>query len=135
MREHGTGVLFITHDFGVVAEIADRVAVLRAGELVELGPMREVLRAPQHDYTKMLIAAVPSLTPRASRRGRRRRSSCAREGLEQDLRATRPGRRGEATSVAAATDVSFEIRRGETRRHRRRVGLGQVAPSRAASRG
>src|SRR4029434_2118739 len=52
-REHGTGVLFITHDFGVVAEIADRVAVLRGGELVELGTAEEVLRSPKHDYTKM----------------------------------------------------------------------------------
>ena len=45
-REHGTGVLFITHDFGVVAEIADRVAVLRGGELVEVGRARDVLAAP-----------------------------------------------------------------------------------------
>ena len=61
MREHGTGVLFITHDFGVVAEIADRVAVLKHGELVEVGTSDEVLRAPKHDYTRMLIAAVPSM--------------------------------------------------------------------------
>jgi peptide/nickel transport system ATP-binding protein len=57
MREHGTGVLFITHDFGVVAEIADRVAVLRTGELLEIGATRELLTAPRHAYTKMLIAA------------------------------------------------------------------------------
>ena len=64
MREHGTGVLFITHDFGVVAEIADRVAVLKQGELVEIGAADDVLRAPMHDYTRMLIASVPSMTPR-----------------------------------------------------------------------
>ena len=64
MRVHGTGVLFITHDFGVVAEIADRVAVMQHGEMVEVGTADEVLRAPKHDYTKMLIAAVPSMTPR-----------------------------------------------------------------------
>jgi len=64
MREHGAGVLFITHDFGVVAEIADRVAVLKRGELVELGAAGDVLNAPKHDYTKMLIASVPSMTPR-----------------------------------------------------------------------
>ena len=63
-REHGTGVLFITHDFGVVAEIAERVAVLRQGEVVEFGPAHELLVHPQHEYTRMLIAAVPSLTPR-----------------------------------------------------------------------
>ncbi|HEX7074423.1 MAG TPA: ABC transporter ATP-binding protein, partial [Hyphomicrobiaceae bacterium] len=59
----GTGVLFITHDFGVVAEIADRVAVLRQGELVEQGPASEVLNRPRHPYTQALIAAVPDLRP------------------------------------------------------------------------
>ncbi|MGH8673558.1 MAG: ATP-binding cassette domain-containing protein, partial [Burkholderiales bacterium] len=60
---HGTGVLFITHDFGVVAEIAHRVAVLRLGELVEMGSRDDVLKKPRHDYTRMLIAAVPTLQP------------------------------------------------------------------------
>jgi len=63
-RAHGTAVMFITHDFGVVAEIADRVAVMRHGELVELGAAAEVLNRPQVEYTKELVAAVPSLTPR-----------------------------------------------------------------------
>ncbi len=66
-KRHGMGVLFITHDFGVVAEIAHRVAVLRLGELVELGSKDELLARPRHDYTRMLIAAVPSLSPRAPR--------------------------------------------------------------------
>jgi len=63
-RAHGTSLLFITHDFGVVAEIADRVVVMRHGEVVEQGTADEVLRAPRADYTKALIAAVPGLTPR-----------------------------------------------------------------------
>jgi peptide/nickel transport system ATP-binding protein len=63
-RENGTAVLFITHDFGVVAEIADSVAVLRLGEVVEAGPAQQVLTAPRHPYTRMLLAAVPSLTAR-----------------------------------------------------------------------
>jgi peptide/nickel transport system ATP-binding protein len=59
----GAGVLFITHDFGVVEEIADRVVVMRRGEVVESGPAAEVLRRPQHDYTRMLVDAVPSMKP------------------------------------------------------------------------
>jgi ABC-type glutathione transport system ATPase component len=57
--ERGMGVLFITHDFGVVADIADRVVVMRHGRVVEQGSVDEVLRAPKDDYTKALIAAVP----------------------------------------------------------------------------
>ncbi len=60
---HDHGILFITHDFGVVADIADRVAVMRYGEIVEIGEARQVLTAPNHPYTKELIAAVPSLKP------------------------------------------------------------------------
>ncbi|MBW6399329.1 ABC transporter ATP-binding protein [Roseomonas sp. HJA6] len=60
-REHGTAVLFITHDFGVVADIADQVAVLQKGVLVESGPRDAVLNEPQHPYTKALLAAVPRL--------------------------------------------------------------------------
>ena len=60
-------VIFVTHDFGVVSDIADRVAVMREGQLVESGPCAQVLRAPRHAYTKALIAAIPSLTPPAPR--------------------------------------------------------------------
>jgi len=60
---HGHGIIFITHDLGVVADIADRIAVMRHGELVEIGAAEQILKTPQHDYTKSLIAAVPSLKP------------------------------------------------------------------------
>jgi peptide/nickel transport system ATP-binding protein len=62
-RSHGTAILFITHDFGVVADIADRVAVLQRGALVEEGPVDTVLRHPRHPYTQLLLAAVPALLP------------------------------------------------------------------------
>src|SRR5262249_36067363 len=62
-RDHRAGILFITHDFGVVAEIADRVAVMQQGRIVELGSAAQVLNAPSHPYTRALIDAVPSLTP------------------------------------------------------------------------
>jgi peptide/nickel transport system ATP-binding protein len=61
--EHGTAILFVTHDFGVVAEIADRVMVMEKGRLVESGTVAAVLHAPAHPYTRKLIAAVPRLRP------------------------------------------------------------------------
>ncbi len=111
-REHGTGVLFITHDFGVVAEIADRVAVLRAGELVEVGRTRDLLTAPKHDYTRMLIGAVPSLTPkhRDEVTGPVVLSVAA---LSKNY-AARSWLGFTRHSVAAASEVSFDIRQGET---------------------
>jgi ABC-type dipeptide/oligopeptide/nickel transport system ATPase component len=54
-------LLLITHDFGIIAEMADRVAVMYHGRLVETGPVRQILRAPAHEYTRSLLAAVPGM--------------------------------------------------------------------------
>ncbi|MCS6996957.1 MAG: ABC transporter ATP-binding protein [Casimicrobiaceae bacterium] len=58
-REHGTAVMLITHDMGVIAETADRVAVMYAGRLVEIGPVEEVIHAPKHPYTIGLMGSIP----------------------------------------------------------------------------
>ena len=60
-REIGMSVLFITHDMGVVAEIADRVCVMLKGDIVETGSVYEIFAAPKHPYTQALISAVPRL--------------------------------------------------------------------------
>ncbi len=57
-------LLLITHDFGVIAEMADRVAVMFKGQIVEEGPVRQILRTPQHDYTRALLSAVPGMGTR-----------------------------------------------------------------------
>ena len=91
---HGTAILFITHDFGVVAEIADRVAVMRQGKLVEQGPASDVLLRPQHEYTRALVGAVPSLTPRrvAQRWARPVRRALAPVGVGRREDLSRPRR-------------------------------------------
>ncbi|MEK5067863.1 ABC transporter ATP-binding protein [Sporosarcina sp. FSL K6-1508] len=61
-KKMGTSIIFITHDLGVVANIADRVAVMYAGRVVEIGKTEEVFYNPQHPYTKGLLAAMPDLT-------------------------------------------------------------------------
>ena len=69
--QYNLALLLITHDVGVVAEMADRVAVMRAGRVVEAGPVRQVLRSPSHEYTRALLAAVPGARTPASGRGGR----------------------------------------------------------------
>jgi peptide/nickel transport system ATP-binding protein len=109
---HGTGVLFITHDFGVVAEIAHRVAVLRLGELVELGTRDEVLKRPQHEYTRMLIGSVPALKPNVRPVSNDARVVLKTSGLSKTY-STRAWF-GTRREVRAAEDVNLELRRGQT---------------------
>jgi peptide/nickel transport system ATP-binding protein len=61
-RQHGAAVMLITHDMGVIAETCDRVAVLYAGRVAEIGPVREVIHHSAHPYTSGLMAAIPDIT-------------------------------------------------------------------------
>ena len=60
-RDHGTAVMLVTHDMGVIAETADRVAVMYAGRIVEIGPVQQVIHDPQHPYTKGLMGSIPAV--------------------------------------------------------------------------
>ena len=109
-EKHNTAVMFITHDFGVVSEIAERIVVMNRGRVVEVGQRTEILARPRQAYTRMLVSSVPSLTPR-----RRERPSgevildvadLSKTYVEKRLFAS--GRR-----VAAARGVNLTIRRGE----------------------
>ncbi|MER7003953.1 ABC transporter ATP-binding protein [Dactylosporangium sp. NPDC000555] len=113
-RAEGRALLLVSHDLAVVAGIADRVVVMREGIVVEQGPTERVLSAPEHEYTQLLLAAVPD----AASRGRRL-SSPGREPLpprpepgEEVLSASGVHRRFGARH--AVDDVSFALRRGET---------------------
>jgi peptide/nickel transport system ATP-binding protein len=106
----GTGVMFITHDFGVVAEIADRVAVMQHGRIVEQGPAADVLNAPRHPYTKGLIAAVPHGAPAG-------RAQVTTETVLDAKGVAKTYRRGGwfgSKSVPAVHDADFVLRKGET---------------------
>jgi len=108
--KHHTAVLFITHDFGVVAEIADRVIVMHQGQVVEVGTRHQILATPRADYTRMLVSSVPSLVPVA------RTPNHEAVVLDvQGLHKTYAERRflARARVVAAAVDIGLTIRRGE----------------------
>ncbi len=66
-REKQTAVMLVTHDMGVIAETADRVAVMYAGRIAEIGPVADVIHRPQHPYTKGLMGSIPSMTAQAER--------------------------------------------------------------------
>jgi ABC-type microcin C transport system duplicated ATPase subunit YejF len=111
-RDHGTAVLFITHDMGVVAEIADRVAVMRNGRLVETGTLDTILRTPTMEYTRNLLSAVPSLVPRAPRVDSTEPVVLEANELGKVYRER--SFFGKAREVAAAQGVTLTLRKGRT---------------------
>jgi ABC-type glutathione transport system ATPase component len=111
-RDHGTAVLFITHDMGVVAEIADRVAVMRQGRLVETGTLDRILRAPAMEYTRNLLSAVPSLVPRTARVDSTEPVVLETSELGKIYRER--SFFGGLREVAAAQDVTITLRKGRT---------------------
>ncbi|HYH37859.1 MAG TPA: ABC transporter ATP-binding protein [Azospirillum sp.] len=106
-------VMFITHDFGVVAEIAHRVAVMQHGRLVEIGPALDVLTRPQHPYTRQLIAAVPHLIEHRDDDLAERKPVLTALGVNKTFHVGgglfRRGRH-----VVAGDDISLTIHQGET---------------------
>jgi len=111
-EKHGTAVLFITHDMGVVADIADTVYVMRHGEIVESAPVETLLRTPRKDYTRNLLAAVPSLVPRPARPPALAAPVLEVEGLAK-IYDTR-GLFTKGREMRAAQDVRFAIQPGRT---------------------
>ncbi|MEX0283464.1 MAG: ABC transporter ATP-binding protein [Paracoccaceae bacterium] len=110
-ERRGTGVLFITHDFGVVAEIADKVVVMQHGRIVEQGTRDQILLNPQMDYSKMLMASVPSMHPpeRTPVEG-----ETAVQTTQLVKRYGSKGWFGNGREVLAASDVNLHVARGET---------------------
>jgi len=131
---HGTGILFITHDFGVVAEIADRIAVLSLGELVEQGPADQILNNPQHPYTRKLIAAVPALTPPPEKPLSQEPMVLEARALRKTFAARGGFLSGKRNPVIAVKVLTFELRRGETLGVVGESGSGKTTVSRIVTR-
>ncbi|WP_340108125.1 ABC transporter ATP-binding protein [Pikeienuella sp. HZG-20] len=110
----GAAVLFITHDMGVVAEIADNVTVLRLGEVQETRPVEELLRDPRTEYSRQLLQAVPSLTPRAPRPAEGVDAPVVLETKGLGKTYGELGWRGKGREVVAAKGVDLLLRQGRT---------------------
>lgn len=126
-REHGTAVLFVTHDLGVAADRSDRIVVLQGGRIQEQGETAAVLAAPASAYTRKLLSDVPSLARAASRPpvGDGRPVAVAVQNLVQDF--DLPGGR----KFRAVDDVSFTVARGTTHAVVGESGSGKTTTIRA----
>jgi peptide/nickel transport system ATP-binding protein len=124
-RDAGDALLLISHDLAVVAELADRVLVMRAGQVVEQGPARDVLTAPAHPYTRQLLAAIPTPASRGFRLATDPQADAAAARIPLPPKRIEAGaqvlaveavtkRYGGHDSPAAVDDVSFALARGET---------------------
>ncbi len=112
-RRKGMGVMFITHDFGVVAEIADRVVVMEKGRVVEQGRVEQVLHVPQHPYTRKLLAAVPRMAKHNRENARRAPVVLSVRELCKTY-VCAGGFFAKGRTVRAVNNVSFELRKGRT---------------------
>ncbi|TAM87511.1 MAG: ABC transporter ATP-binding protein [Candidimonas sp.] len=111
---HHIGILFITHDFGVVADIADRIAVMRHGKIVEAGDAKQILNAPRHPYTRSLITAVPDIVPHGRMPDKSAPIVLSATNVNKTYR-TGGGFFGRgARVVPAVRAVNLSLRRGET---------------------
>ena len=112
-RERQTGVLFITHDFGVVAEIADRIAVMKDGLLVENNDAQFVLNSPQHIYTQQLIRSVPNLKTKKSFESLKP-VLLKIDHLEKKYQRKRGFLGSSKSEVLAVNKVQLDLKEGET---------------------
>ncbi len=113
-KKRGMAVIFITHDFGVVADIADRVIVMKKGEIVEAGRAPDVLLNPHHPYTRALIDAIPRLTKTEPVEEVERAPLLKVEGLQKTFSTGSGTLFGKRRVVKAVQDVSFDLYAGET---------------------
>ncbi|MEP2457978.1 MAG: ABC transporter ATP-binding protein, partial [Nitratireductor sp.] len=111
--ERGMGIVLITHDFGVVAEIGDEVAVMQHGRIVERGTVAEVLGNPSHDYTRTLLAAVPKLAKRPAVDKTGDEPLLSAKGVTKTY-SGRTGLFGPRRTVEAVRDAGFSLARGQT---------------------